>query len=194
MSGKNKNYNSIVFLTTLSVYLGLVLVGGAPQVFAYAATTKNFDIQHEIEVRDDLDNKPDGESIAGKSAIEQNRQILEEYARLLSSSLNNYSLPASYHVLPDLGNAPDSAFAFRGDRFGDFLIPDSGKHNPGTKFVAAPDFAGSVPAAPVFNFDERTARPETRKPVRENTKITFGNNPNLLITNLPRASIDSLIG
>ena len=34
MSQRNKN-NSIVFLTTLSVYLGLVLVGGAtPQVFA----------------------------------------------------------------------------------------------------------------------------------------------------------------
>ncbi|MDQ3800563.1 MAG: hypothetical protein M3384_14025 [Acidobacteriota bacterium] len=35
MTTKGKNYNSIVFLTTLSVYLGLVLVGGAtPQVSA----------------------------------------------------------------------------------------------------------------------------------------------------------------
>ena len=59
MKGKNKN-NSIVFLTTLSVYLGLVLVGGAtPSVLAHAALTKNFDVQDEIEVKDDLDKKPD---------------------------------------------------------------------------------------------------------------------------------------
>ena len=36
MSKKN-NYNSIVFLTTLSVYLGLVLVGGNAQVLAQTA-------------------------------------------------------------------------------------------------------------------------------------------------------------
>lgn len=58
-----KNYNSIVFLTTLSVYLGLVLVGGAtPSVLGQAATTRNFDIKSEIVVEDDLDKKPDGTS------------------------------------------------------------------------------------------------------------------------------------
>jgi hypothetical protein len=34
---KGKNYNSIVFLTTLSVYLGLVLVGATPEVLAQNA-------------------------------------------------------------------------------------------------------------------------------------------------------------
>ena len=58
-----KNYNSIVFLTTLSVYLGLVLVGGTPPVLAHAAMTRHFDIQNEIEVKDDLDKKPDDEKI-----------------------------------------------------------------------------------------------------------------------------------
>lgn len=59
-----KNYNSIVFLTTLSVYLGLVLVGGAtPSVLAQAATTRNFDIKNEIVVEDDLDKKPDDDVI-----------------------------------------------------------------------------------------------------------------------------------
>ncbi|MDQ3748417.1 MAG: hypothetical protein M3367_05275 [Acidobacteriota bacterium] len=61
MSQRDKN-NSIIFLTTLSVYLGLVLVGGATSsVLAQAALTRNFDVQEEIEVRDDLDNKPDDE-------------------------------------------------------------------------------------------------------------------------------------
>ena len=54
-----KNYNSIVFLTTLSVYLGLVLIGGTPPVLAHAAMTQQFDIQSEIEVKDNLDKKPD---------------------------------------------------------------------------------------------------------------------------------------
>lgn len=60
---KGKNYNSIVFLTTLSVYLGLVLAGGAgaPQVLAQAALTRNFDVQIEAEIKDDLDKKPDDE-------------------------------------------------------------------------------------------------------------------------------------
>ena len=61
---KKTNYNSIVFLTTLSVYLGLVLVGGAPQVFAQAAMTRDFDIKTEIEFKDDLDNKPDEDLFA----------------------------------------------------------------------------------------------------------------------------------
>lgn len=56
-----KSQNSILFLTTLGVYLGLVIAGGAsPQVFAHpAATTRNFDITDEIEFKDDLDKKPD---------------------------------------------------------------------------------------------------------------------------------------
>ncbi|HLM61554.1 MAG TPA: hypothetical protein VK308_12180 [Pyrinomonadaceae bacterium] len=59
MSQRNKN-NSIIFLTTLSVYLGLVLVGGVtPSVLAQAATTRNFNVQDEIEFKDDLDKKPD---------------------------------------------------------------------------------------------------------------------------------------
>ncbi len=59
-----KNYNSIVFLTTLSVYLGLVLAGGAvPSVLAQAATTRGFDIKNEIVVEDDLDKKPNDENL-----------------------------------------------------------------------------------------------------------------------------------
>ncbi len=60
MSNKNK-HNSIVFLTTLC--LGLMFVGAAPQVLTFAALTRNFDIQSELEVKDDLDNKPDNEEI-----------------------------------------------------------------------------------------------------------------------------------
>ncbi len=57
-----KAQNSFLVLTTLGVYLGLLMVGGAaPQVLAHSATTRNFEITDEIEVKDDLDNKPDDE-------------------------------------------------------------------------------------------------------------------------------------
>ncbi len=66
--------NSILFLTTLGVYLGLVLVGGAaPQVFAHGALTRPFELKDEIEVTDDLEKKPDDE------------QALEAYASALES-------------------------------------------------------------------------------------------------------------
>ncbi|MGD9629985.1 MAG: hypothetical protein AB7V18_12150 [Pyrinomonadaceae bacterium] len=54
-----KSQNSLLILTTLGVYLGLLMVGGAaPQVFAHSATTRNFEISDEIEVKDDLDRDP----------------------------------------------------------------------------------------------------------------------------------------
>lgn len=36
MSDKNQNHNPVFFLTTLSVYLGLMIVGASPQVLAQA--------------------------------------------------------------------------------------------------------------------------------------------------------------
>lgn len=68
-----KNYNSILFLT---VYLGLVLVGGSSHVFAYAATNSIFDIRNEIEFKEDLDNKPDDE-INDFLALEPEKAVAE---------------------------------------------------------------------------------------------------------------------
>lgn len=54
MSQRNKN-NSIIFLTTLSVYLGLVLVGGGtPSVLAQAALTQKI-----TEVQSEANNESD---------------------------------------------------------------------------------------------------------------------------------------
>jgi len=80
---KSKNHNSIIFLTTLGVYLGLVLAGGASsQVFAHTALTRNFDIQDEIEFKDDLDTKPDDE----RSSLPESVQVyLEDVEQFLAS-------------------------------------------------------------------------------------------------------------
>jgi len=59
---KRKGQNSILFLTTLGVYLGLVLVG-APHVLSQAATTRQFDVKDEIEKNDEFDGNPDIEEL-----------------------------------------------------------------------------------------------------------------------------------
>lgn len=56
---QRRSQNSLVLLTTLGVYLGLLVVGGAaPQIFAHSATTRFFEIAEEQEARDDFDNNP----------------------------------------------------------------------------------------------------------------------------------------
>jgi len=55
------------------------MVGGAaPQVLAHSATTRNFEITDEIEVKDDLDNKPDecSEGASEKALNLLNRDFL----------------------------------------------------------------------------------------------------------------------
>lgn len=58
---ERRTQNSILFLTTLGVYLGLVLVGATP-VLGHAATTRNFELLDEIEFKDDLDKKPNDDA------------------------------------------------------------------------------------------------------------------------------------
>ncbi len=70
-----KNYNSVIFLTTLSVYLGLVLVGAPATVLAQAALTSNIEVKDKIEKRDDLDKKPSDEEAELSEA--DNQAILD---------------------------------------------------------------------------------------------------------------------
>ena len=81
---KHKTNNSLLFLTTLGVYLGLVLVGGAaPQVFAHGALTRNFELQDEIEIKDDLDKKPDNEAVALSLSIKTYLEDVEYFLNAL---------------------------------------------------------------------------------------------------------------
>jgi hypothetical protein len=81
-----KNQNSILFLTTLGVYLGLLLVGGAaPQAFAHSATTRAFEITDEIEVKDDLDKNPDDRAMTSLSL-----QVYLEDIELFLNELRRY--------------------------------------------------------------------------------------------------------
>jgi hypothetical protein len=145
---KSKNHNSIVFLTTLGVYLGLVLAGGAsPQVFAHSALTRHFEIQDEIEVKDDLDKKPEpaAEESDDKSSAELTAGIFESVKSLLSQFSRTQPVSA-------FGPAPD--FVFSGKRL------DNG---------------------PTINV------------IDSNASSGFRKSQTLVITRLPRASIDPLL-
>lgn len=76
---KTKSYNQIIFLTTLSVYLGLVLVGASPQVLAQAALTSKFEIKDQIELKDDLDKKPDDEIKTIAEGFDSYLENLEDF-------------------------------------------------------------------------------------------------------------------
>lgn len=114
---ERKNYNSIVFLTTLSVYFGLVLVGGTPSILTYAALTRNFDIQNEIEVNDDLDNNPDDCQGLKKKAEEKLQKFNFD-----SNVLNNYAqVLENLILLSQQLSSEDFTFQARSDFFYDDL-------------------------------------------------------------------------
>jgi len=56
----HKTQNPILVIATLGVYFGLILAGATPQVLANAAMTRQFDVKDEVEIKDDLDTKPNG--------------------------------------------------------------------------------------------------------------------------------------
>ncbi len=89
-----KHQNSILVLATLGVYLGLVLVGATPQVMAQAAMTKQFNVKDEIEVKDDLDNKPDHSESERVDHLLEN--IESAFSKLIKNLQNCKQLPSSY--------------------------------------------------------------------------------------------------
>ncbi len=91
-----KSHNSILFLTTLGVYLGLVLVGATPQVLAQAATTKQFTIREEVSISDDLDKQPD-DNAAAATAV---RLYLEDIEDFLIA-LGDLRARGQFHVASD---------------------------------------------------------------------------------------------
>ena len=93
----NRKNNSILFLTTLGVYLGLVLAGGsAPSVFAHGALTRNFELQDEIEARDDLDKNPDGDTAALSLSIKTYIEDVESFIHALQKLARDRKFDTSH--------------------------------------------------------------------------------------------------
>lgn len=206
----SKNYNSIVFLTTLSVYLGLVLVG-APPILAQAALARQFDIQNEIEVKDDLDKKPDDETCTELKAktYEQDIQFVKAYLETVSQFLKPISFAKSkdYDLIISVKTDSiddDEIFnrnfsALRKElSLGSFeqKIDDGGffeKLNLKSKFQNK-DISSFVQ---FYNASLEYLHCETQYKsanlILTNTKITYENNQVFIVTRLPRGSLDALL-
>lgn len=199
-----KNHNSIVFLTTLSVYLGLVLVG-TPPILAQAALTQKVEIQNEAEIKDDLDKKPDDKPCS-EAQLKTSDPFIEQYAKVILAILkmgynpkyNDYEITAKAARAPSESDfdrlfptikkdlTPDALnYDLDKDKFvGSFTLKSKSGNENISSFV--PSFIASLNAL----LYESPNKPESV--ILKNTKITFENNQILLVTHLPRASIDEL--
>jgi len=81
---QRRNQHSILVLATLGVYLGLVLAGGTPQVLAQAAMTREFSVKDEIEVKDNLDKKPDDERSPLTDSVQVYLEDVEYFLKSLA--------------------------------------------------------------------------------------------------------------
>ena len=113
------------------MYLGLLVVGGAaPQTFAHSATTRNFELVDEIEVKDDLDNKPSelSNEAADAASSDTSHKITRSVQKFLSE-FKTIDSAASYCSFPDLGfeqkHLPDKTETSSDhDRFGTHIPLD----------------------------------------------------------------------
>lgn len=243
--GNRRTNNSIIFLTTLGVYLGLVLVGGAaPQVFAHGALTRNFELSDEIEGKDDLDKKPDGEpgtlSLSIKTYLEDVEYFLGALQKLgqngkFDPARDGFEVTQTT-LLPcvaanKVGSYTANTFHLKNDslrpsleRFSKLLtngysladcLPNSrftGQEVTNSKFTfkldegalsiqvsvqkASREIAKKLSAALVAEFTQFTPSSAdiTRLKIFENTTFKSENDQVLVITRLPRAALDPLLG
>ncbi len=175
-----KKHNSIIFLTTLSVYLGLVLVGGASSpILAQAALTRNLDRHEQIEYKDDLDKKPDDGILSLAGSLDSYFEEIKAFPEDLQQLARIEKINLAFNQV-DIKNL---------------------------NFVSHFELKDEVST---FNSERQTAewtnryfnqglnKPESddeSKIVRQMHKFRetkSGNDHFFLITTLPRASIDSL--
>ena len=192
-----KNQNSILVLATLGVYLGLVLVGATPQILAQAAMTKQFNVKDEIEVKDDLDKKPDPTFSAPELTANYVNSVirlvnswsakdLEDFSATMTGGLDDVELsslfPATYRFFGD------GTFSFKkGDHNAEFnfRFRKKGPDRPFHDFCSG--FADELLSLRKIGKDLK------QKVVASYTQIACDNDQVTVVTRLPRAGLDSLL-
>jgi hypothetical protein len=206
-----KAQNSILFLTTLSVYLGLVLVGGSP-VFAHAALTQRFELVNELETDDDLDKKPgDGQAVGDLAAVceelallaghiaDRHPQVLIKDAFALDRSL--LAFPIETHRPDSVSNGPairrDISDSLQTSFDTEAFLSGGDLQSPGWKYWPdAPVGIGAFEASDAhrtFFGAETTRRVVHRDPLEQGlSDRAAGPQPGIIvvIAALPRASLD----
>jgi hypothetical protein len=217
-----KNYNSIVFLTTLSVYLGLVLVGAPPAALAQAALTQKLEIKNEAELKDDLDKKPDDEKALDVyvSTLENLFSLAKDFSSKNSAKLrgDKYEFDCFADIFSDKSaqfRCGGGSGLFSSDftpslqKINQVFAHTSGKEQVKVSLIlTADEFALKTAlnydlkdfAGQYHNFyDAALSRIKLQRLnnpriiIYQNTSISFENNQVFIITRLPRASIDEIL-
>jgi hypothetical protein len=220
------------------------MVGGtAPQVMAHSATTRNFEITDEIEIKDDLDTKPDDErsttrdslvtyfqdvelflktlrklggtkqfdlaadsfevtqttqlpcvaanktgSYTANTFVNKNevlRPWLESFSKLLTDGYSlGDCLPSSRFGSAE---ATDSRFNFKLDGSGFSVEVAVKKNSPEGAKLLAGDLAQT------YELLRKDAADTVRQRLLETTQFRSENDQVFVITNLPRAALDTLL-
>lgn len=170
----NRRYNQFLFLMTLSVYMGLVLAGGASPALAQAAMAKGFELKTELEAKDDLDKKPNDEKsleTVGRADTDITSSFgetaffwLDDFAGS-AATLNNHKFDLKKAVTKITQNYFESS---RIDL--DLTAPGYEPASLAVSSSAAISQKLAVHAEPVFENDQ-----------------------SILTTNLPRAGLDKLL-
>ena len=219
----SKNYNSILFITTLSVYFGLVLVGATPSVLAQqAALTQRLEIKNEIEVEDDLDKNPDEDKILSEyfDSYQLLYSLVKDFSEQYADRSGNYEFNCSaftaenrnYAVrctkgtgafssvfIPQISrirNVFSSEIAGKERQIDVNLLISKSDFSIKTSFQRNPDLQKSV-----FDnflneivFHSKVQNLDDRfKFYGQETAITSENDQIFIVTNLPRASIDAFL-
>jgi hypothetical protein len=216
-----KKHNSILFITTLSVYLGLVLVGASPQILAQAALTRNFDIKAEIEFEDDLDKNPDEKALEKYSdAFRQLVSLAKEFAEKNPTKFRDGKFEFDCSFILRANDASVTSCGSDETVWREFIDPfreitkafphtakkdaEQAKFNltiSDSEFVLKTtlNLDSDRQAGETSSFYEKSLSEKRRaqlanaqSAVYENTEISAKNNQILIVTRLPRASIDAL--
>lgn len=238
---KGKNQNSILVLATLGVYLGLVLAGATPTVWAQAATAKQFSVKDEAGQKDDLDNKPNDCDLLAKKVQERKSEFqfdenyFLEYATGLQQVLraffdlnvptadvhwnafrngsSQFSLTRDFldgrpflfngkksadvdaKVLTFVNSAP--ALSSNGKITVDFSVGSINDTVVATSTVSRLDDIDAHKAVIAFDVSLDLFRCSVvnkhQKFILENTAIKWEGNNILIVTRLPRGSLDPLL-
>ncbi len=226
----NKN-NSIIFLTTLSVYLGLVLVGGATPTLAQKVLTRE---QYEIEFakhsKEELEKPLSNENLFVPQII----RLINEINALSNHQNFNWSLKTHYEIeglgfcesdnSPSFlgsGNLDNERFSEIFDDFAVRLSREIAKRRVADKFgdfysqTVSYDFLAENSSVSLKTTIENKNAQETQiffdelknyfekfvsfpalskeKIIHENTKVSSENNQIIIVTRLPRGSLDALL-
>ncbi|CAN5239225.1 hypothetical protein BH20ACI2_BH20ACI2_18070 [soil metagenome] len=222
MTKKDKNPNSILVLATLGVYFGLILAGAVPQVLGQAAMARQFDIKDEIEQKDDLDKKPDGDKALEQfaAALEDLYRITSEISADAKRG-NNGKFGIEYFVTikpngvsmqysptgegswsgkfrEPLRNLYD-AFLPRSDDWNEnFLVEFNVSKDQVTLKTTIITDPGSTAQA-LSGFEQALLRRRSnemnfvRSQIYDASKITVEKNKIIVVANLPRAGLESLL-